>query len=173
MPIDAFQPARLDEVEDDYAPAFDVSKGAQGGTSIIKLQSLCPFRAFAEIRLRAQTPDDACFGFDSRDRGGFLHAALQYVWQQLKTQSALVRMPQETLRELVRTAITQAVQDDEKSLFHAQTSLVERERLEDLILDWLLTIEAMRPRAFTAEMVEDQFEFDLAGLPLRLRIDRD
>ncbi len=172
LPIDSFAPVALEEVEDDFAPAFDVSRQVYGGTSIIKLQSLCPFRAFAEIRLKAQSPEDACFGFDARDRGGFLHKALQYVWQELKTQATLNKLPDEWLKILVRESVAKAVAEDLNSPFRVQTTLVERERLEYLILDWLVTVEKNRPRAFTVETVEDQLEYNLAGLPLRLRIDR-
>ena len=171
-PIQSCRPVALDEIQDDTASPFDVTKLVRGGTSVIKAQSLCPFRAFAEVRLRAQSPDDASFGFDSRDRGGFLHKALQTVWQQLKTQSALQRMPLEALRSLVREAIRSAVQETQGSEFHSQITSVEQERLERLILDWLITVERERPKAFTVETVEDQLQYDLAGLPLRLRIDR-
>ena len=42
----------------------------RGGTYIIKAQSQCPFRAFAEMRFNAETLEDACFGLDARERGG-------------------------------------------------------------------------------------------------------
>ncbi|MDQ2776973.1 MAG: PD-(D/E)XK nuclease family protein [Acidobacteriota bacterium] len=172
LPVQSFAPVALDEVEDKNAPAFDLTHGTRGGTSIIKAQSLCPFRAFAEIRLRAQTPEDACFGFDARDRGGFLHKALQYVWQDLKTQARLKLMPEADLQRIVHEAAARAVSEQPDSAFYEQSTLIERERLEELILDWLTDVEKQRLQPFTVESVEDALEYNLAGLPLRLRIDR-
>ncbi|MBV9082961.1 MAG: PD-(D/E)XK nuclease family protein, partial [Acidobacteriaceae bacterium] len=172
LPIESFAPARTEEVQDTYAPAFDVSKKTRGGTTIIKLQSLCPFRAFAEIRLRAQSPDDACFGFDARDRGGFMHRALQYVWEEVKTQQKLIALPDGEVRDIVHNAVLRAVTDNQESRFYKQMTHVERERLEDLVFDWLVTIERHRLKPFTVERIEDDFYYDLAGLPVRLRVDR-
>jgi ATP-dependent helicase/nuclease subunit B len=172
LPVQSVKPVSTEEIEDTIAPRFDVSKGVQGGTSIIKLQSACPFRAFAEIRLRAQAPEDACFGFDARDRGGFLHRALEYVWQELKTQRRLKNIPEADLRDLVSRAVVRTLENESDSGFHSRTTRVEQERLQDLILDWLQTIEKNRLRSFTVETVEDEFVYNLAGLPLRLRVDR-
>ena len=172
LPVESFAPLALEAAEDNEAPAFDLTQDVRGGTSIIRSQSLCPFRAFAEVRLRAQTPEDACFGFDSRDRGGFLHKALQYVWQDLKTQARLKLMPEADLHRIVREAVVKAVNERQDSSFFEQATAVERERLEGLILDWLVEVEKPRLQSFTVESVEDAVEYNLAGLPLRLRIDR-
>ncbi|MCU1293540.1 MAG: nuclease family protein [Bryobacterales bacterium] len=172
LPVESFVPATLDQVVDTQGPPFDVTRDVIGGTSIIKAQSLCPFRAFAEIRLRAQLPEDACFGFDSRDRGGFLHKALQYVWEELKTSDALNNSTDEALGELVYNSVRRAVTEVSNSAFHSQTTQVERKRLEQLLLEWLTEVEKARKLPFTVEQTEDEIHFNLAGLPLRLRVDR-
>jgi ATP-dependent helicase/DNAse subunit B len=162
----------LEEVKEVSAPAFDTSAGVRGGTSVIKLQSLCPFRAFAELRLSARLPEDAAFGFDALDRGKFLHKALQLVWQELKTQQALKAAPELKLWNIVRDAVAAALQQEEDEGFRGETTAVERDRLEHLIFDWLVGVERERLIPFTVENTEDQLEFSLGGLPLRLRIDR-
>jgi ATP-dependent helicase/nuclease subunit B len=172
LPVQSFVPATLDQVGDSQAPPFDISHDAIGGTSIIKAQSLCPFRAFAEIRLRAQIPEDACFGFDSRDRGGFLHKALQYVWEELKDSDALKNATDEKLEQLVHDSVQRAVTEISNSAFHSQTTQVERKRLEQLLLEWLTEVEKCRKLPFSVEQTEDEIHFNLAGLPLRLRVDR-
>ncbi len=171
LPRQSFPPASLDERDDSGAPAYAAHQMARGGTGLIRSQSLCPFRAFAEYRLQAKAPEDACFGFDARDRGGFVHGALQLVWQDLQTQHRLRSIPEAQLRAVVHDAVVQAVADDESSPLLHLASSAERERLEELILDWL-RIEAARRQPFTVETVEQERCYEVPGLRLRLRVDR-
>lgn len=172
LPRGSFMPQPLDELEDSVAPAYESAEAARGGTAIIKTQSQCPFRAFAEFRLNAKRPEDACFGFDARDRGGFLHKALQYVWNRLETQDRLRSMALQQLQSIVEEAVNQAVKDDQSSPFHELITLTERGRLQELILDWLLEIECARKQPFTVARVEEERRYELSGLKLRLRVDR-
>lgn len=171
LPIESFVPTALDEVDDSYGPPFESGEPIRGGTGIVKSQSLCPFRAFAEYRLHSNVPEEACFGFDSRDRGQFLHRALQSVWNSLKTQDRLRATQSEQLHALVRDAVLEAVRDDASSPFHELTTNAERERLEKLILQWL-EIERSRSQPFTVETVEQERFYEIPGLRLRLRVDR-
>jgi ATP-dependent helicase/nuclease subunit B len=171
LPRQSYTPTSLERIEDYKAPEYHATEETRGGTYIIKAQSQCPFRAFAEIRLNAATLEDACFGLDARERGGLLHKALQLVWQQLQTQARLCSTPNDQLRTLVRQAVAEAVQGDRGSPFHEQNSLAERERLEALIFDWL-RIERSRKQPFAVETTEQERSFKIAGLDLRLRIDR-
>ncbi len=171
LPMKSYAPVALDEMDDSFAPPFETGEPIRGGTGIVKSQSLCPFRAFAEYRLRSNVPEEACFGFDSRDRGGFLHEALQTVWDFLKTQDRLRSIPSEELRTFIRDAVVHAVRDDASSSFHQLTTYAERERLENLILEWL-DIERSRNQPFTVETVEQERFYQIPGLRLRLRVDR-
>ncbi len=163
---------RLEWVEDGQAPRYVAAETSRGGTSVLRSQSLCPFKAFAEFRLRAQSPDEACFGFDARDRGSFLHKALELVWRNLGSQERLKQLDHDALDVLVREALTEAVHGDERdSHFYEETMVAERERLRGLIKEWL-RIEAGRRQPFQVEVLEQQTEIDLAGLQLRVRTDR-
>jgi ATP-dependent helicase/nuclease subunit B len=73
---------------------------------------------------------------------------------------------------VVRDAVAAALTEEREDGFRAETTLVERNRLETLIFDWLVSVERERLVPFTVETVEDELQFDLAGLPLRLRLDR-
>ncbi|MBV9611162.1 MAG: PD-(D/E)XK nuclease family protein, partial [Acidobacteriaceae bacterium] len=118
LPRDSYPTINLLETEDSAAPRYRATEPARGGTSIVKAQSQCPFRAFAEFRLNAQRPEDACFGFDARDRGGFLHKALQHVWRQLGSQDCLRSTDADDLRDIIRNAVALAVKEDASSPFH-------------------------------------------------------
>lgn len=161
----------LEQVEDSRAPEFRAEGETRGGTGIIKAQSLCPFRAFAEYRLQARAPEDACFGFDSRERGGFVHRALENCWRRLESQTRLRATSAGDLRVLVREAVVEAVGQEEDGPLHLLIGRTERERLEELILEWLDT-ERERQQPFTVETVEQEQYFEVPGLRLRLRIDR-
>ena len=88
------------------------------------------------------------------------------------SQQALKALSAEDLRLLVEGHIELAVKEDSESgPIRALTSLAERERLVSVILQWL-SIEKDRAKPFTVEMLEDNREVDLAGLKLKLRMDR-
>jgi probable DNA repair protein len=167
----AFVRPPLDQVADTQAPPFVSTGDERGGTAIIRSQSLCPFRAFAEFRLQARTPEDASFGFDARERGGFLHKALQNVWQKLESHDRLRLTPTDTLRSHVRSAIAEAVQTSEPGPLHQLSAHAERDRLEELILEWL-DHEKERKQSFTVQTVEEDRIFEVPGLRLKLRVDR-
>lgn len=159
-------------LEDSLAPAFHLTgTTVSGGVSILKAQSQCPFQAFAKYRLGARRPEDACFGFDARERGSFLHRALEHVWRQLKTRDQLKATPHAERRTLIHEAVQAAVGQQDDSPFHQLAGEAERTRLEEVILEWL-TIEEGRDQPFTVEHIEKDQSLQIAGLPINLRIDR-
>jgi ATP-dependent helicase/nuclease subunit B len=161
----------LEQMADSKAPEFHASGDARGGTSVIKAQSQCPFRAFAEYRLQARAPDDACFGFDARDRGSFVHRALEGCWRRLESQARLRAMAPGDLQLLVREVVNEAVSRDERGPLHVLISRTERERLETLLLEWL-AVERERQQPFSVETVEQEQFYEVPGLRLKMRIDR-
>ncbi|MBV8865399.1 MAG: PD-(D/E)XK nuclease family protein, partial [Acidobacteriaceae bacterium] len=166
----SFKPALLEEQVDIQAPPFLSGSTARGGSGLIKSQSLCPFRAFAEYRLGSGSLDEGCLGFDVRDRGGHLHSVLEFVWQKLGSLDKLRSTPQTELQELVQNAAIEAVKPKSSS-FGKIAGSVEIERLTQVTLDWL-AIERERQQPFTVETIEKEQYTDLGGLRLRLRIDR-
>ncbi|MFL6354893.1 MAG: PD-(D/E)XK nuclease family protein [Bryobacteraceae bacterium] len=171
LACESYVPVSLEQVDDSKAPPYVATGETRGGTYIIKAQSLCPFRAFAEMRLHAERAEDACFGLDARERGGLLHKALQVIWQELRTQACLRSTPDDELRNLVAGAVSAAITGEQDSPFHEQNALAERERLQGLILEWL-GLERNRKQPFTVETTEQKKSFEIAGLQLQLRIDR-
>jgi RecB family exonuclease len=171
LPQESFPLAALEQISDVSAPPFAAKDEMRGGTGIIKAQSQCPFRAFAEYRLKAGSPEEASFGFDARERGGFVHKALENVWKKLESQDKLRKTSPEDLRLLVRDAIANAVQLKDAGPLHQLSVGTERERLEELILEWL-RLESARSAPFTVEQTEQQQKFEVPGLSLTLRVDR-
>jgi RecB family exonuclease len=80
-------------------------------------------------------------------------------------------MPEDTLRSQVREAIADAVKTKEAGPLHQLSAAAERDRLEELILDWL-NHEKNRKQSFTVQTVEQDRTFEIPGLTLKLRVDR-
>jgi len=159
-------------VEDFKAPPFRSTDPLSGGVGVIKSQAQCPFRAFAEYRLHAQRPEDACFGFDARERGGYLHRALENVWKRLGSSEQLKRASDAELEALVNDAVTEALASERNSPFREVISSAERNRLREAILYWLNEKEKNRGTPFRVEHVEEKKTVEINGLQLRLRVDR-
>ncbi|HLH01872.1 MAG TPA: PD-(D/E)XK nuclease family protein [Bryobacteraceae bacterium] len=168
---ESYKPAILDELEDSRGPAYIAGETARGGTGIIKSQSLCPFRAFAEYRLGSQSPEEGCLGYDARDRGGHLHSVLEFVWKKLGNSQRLKALSLPELESLVEEAAREAVRHVHPSPFGKIVHAVELARLKAVTLDWL-KLERERLIPFTVETVEEDRTIEIAGLRLRLRLDR-
>lgn len=168
---ESYKPAILEETVDVFAPSYQAGETARGGTGIIKSQSLCPFRAFAEYRLLSNSLEEGCLGFDSRDRGGNLHLALQFVWKKLGSFDQLKKTSAPELAVIVKQGALESVRAQNLSSFGNIVAAVEFSRLKDVTLAWL-NVERERLQPFTVEMVEEERYLELAGLKLRLRIDR-
>lgn len=163
--------AELEQLEDTNAPDYRPGNRSLGGTGLIKDQSQCPFRAFALRRLSARLPEEGSFGLDSLDRGRFVHDALQYVWDELKTQDGLRKIAPLELRFLIHDAVKSALPTREKGPLHQQLSLAEIDRLEEVVLAWL-EVERERKQTFEVEVTEQKRVLEIAGLHLDIRIDR-
>ncbi len=158
------------------------------GTRALSLQNSCPFRAYAELRLGALERDSVEPGVPMDQRGLLLHAALQRLWDRLKSQAGLNARDPEGLRALIRTAVAEAAQalitesharrrgyrapDGQFDLFSQLPPALVREsrRAEALILR-LCELERTRP-PFIVEATEAVAELRAGGGRVRMRLDR-
>ena len=159
---------------DDIAPQIDLAhEKTGGGSSIIRLQSNCPFRAFAELRLAARPFATADIGLDPMLRGTLLHRVLELVWDTLETQACLLSLNDEVLHKLVedmsRLAIRETLQASSQQ-FSLEYLKLEKQRLQDYVLHWL---EIEKQRApFRVLETEQLLETQISGVPIRLKLDR-
>lgn len=170
--IDSVVSRELEALEDSQAPPLARDAVLAGGTNLIKSQSACPFQAFAKWRLQAEQLDEPTFSFDPLDRGIFLHAALANVWGEIKSLAVLRSMTSSELAAAIDRAVDQAVASDQvATVFREQLRQAERQRLRLILQAWL-AIEANRTVDFVVEATEQQSQYDLNQLQLRLRVDR-
>ncbi len=153
-----------------------------GGQEVLKLQAACPFRAFAEVRLRAREINRTDWGLDPRDRGNLLHKALEGLWRELNDRDSLTEAKSTgMLRGIVERHVDGALaryRENKKEKPGASEPdnwsgaylRAERERVVRLIEEWL-EYEAQRG-SFTVEGNEEPLTASVGELTLKLRADR-
>jgi probable DNA repair protein len=155
-----------------FAPLPVVTK-VSGGSSIIRDQAACPFRAFARHRLAAKPLAEPAIGLDAATRGILLHRVLSLVWKKLQSQAALLAMPRETLTTLIAEAAHQAIQEmhgDGVELLVGRFAKIEHDRLCHVVSAWLDVERERLP--FEVVGCEKSSDVEIAGLAMHLRLDR-
>jgi probable DNA repair protein len=164
--------SKLEAVERDAGPALE-QHGAPGGSSLFRLQSLCPFRAFAELRLGARPLEEAQIGLDARQRGNLVHRVMELFWEEVQSQGRLLQLDEEALLTVIETQIEQAMEEMTRLQPQAMTARfkeVEKERLSRLVLEWL---DLERDRAaFRVVGHEQKVSAEINGVEVRVQIDR-
>ena len=159
---------------DESGPELVAGSALRGGARALQLQAACPFRAFAELRLRADVPEAVADGPDPRWRGSLLHDVLQRLWLVLESHAGLCSLQQRGgLDDAIEQALAAAIEAARSSLprpWGEQWLGQERLRLRDLLRQ-LLAIEQGR-EPFVVEELEAGHEVEFGGLRLRLRGDR-
>jgi probable DNA repair protein len=156
---------------DERAPRL-LSAGARGGARILELQSACPFRAQAELRLEARPLASVQFGMAVLDRGRLLHRVLAQLWSELKSQQQLAERPAAVLEARVR----ELTQQHAARVLRSDTPL--RARLLQFEVDYtvqqtlrLLAIERQRA-AFAVLATEQGGHIAIGGLSIAWQPDR-
>ena len=165
--------ARMEFADDSAAPPIAAGALQAGGTRALELQAKCPFRAFAELRVSARELEDPEPGLDPRDRGGFIHTALELFWKRYPSSAALRTLSAVELGEAVAAAVEEAVSSrrtgpDELA---AKLLALERRRLVSLLTEWL---NQEKDRLVSFEVVEPEQErtVEIGGLTVQVRLDR-
>jgi probable DNA repair protein len=166
--------AMLESLDDARAPKLASGATLPGGAQVLKDQALCPFRAFARQRLRAQSPISPHDGLDAMERGTLVHAVLARVWKKGATREAMEELGGAGRDALIIEAAEHAVarkQRDRPELKGLRFGSLERSRLARVAREWTDYEIAVRGD-FTVEAVEDKRLLVLGLLGLGARLDR-
>jgi probable DNA repair protein len=166
-------PASMEVRPEDAVPALRENEVVRGGVRVLTLQSACPFRAFAELRLHVQEPEIAEEGVRPLDRGNLLHKALEKFWEQVGSHAALTAMDERQLRDQIRSAIVVAERTDtslRSAQYPSHVRETERSCLEQVVTEWLDLERTRSP--FTVVGREETRIGTYGPLSLQLRIDR-
>jgi probable DNA repair protein len=173
MPEGWGEGVKLEGIADTQAPPLAEGEVAPGGARMLELQSACPFRAYAELRLAARPLETPDLGPDARVRGVLLHALMERVWGELRDQAGLQALDEATLAARVEEHARAVVAEEarkRRNLWPERLQRLEVERLTELAMAWL-AVERARP-AFTVEAREQEHTVGIAGLTLRVKLDR-
>ncbi len=157
--------------QQERAPKVSEAEKTLGGTHLLKLQSLCPFRAFAEGRLQALPLPTASFGLTASERGEVVHKVLEYFWQDIDNLTELLAVSD--LDQKLKNVIGRVIGSLEKC--HVNTLTPDYWDLERQRIFWLvsrlLEHEKERPY-FEVVSREKNSVVELKGLKIKIRIDR-
>jgi probable DNA repair protein len=143
---------------------------ARGGSSILKHQALCPFRAFASNRLGADGLETPADGISPMLHGSLVHSVLEHFWIETKTQAALLALDEEGLSKRVRKHVGFVTTEERGLKQRPAFRGVEADRVYRHVMDYL----ALDKDRDTFEVVGFEKEIlpEIAGQTIRLIIDR-
>ncbi|MBV1904624.1 MAG: PD-(D/E)XK nuclease family protein [Pseudomonadales bacterium] len=174
-PNDYFHPlaksndVQLEYYSDSQAPELDPASVSRGGAGLLTDQSNCPFRAFANHRLNADTKTQAGAFPDAGERGSIIHSILEDFFSRVRGQSELEQMSPENRSKSLASIITANVA---RTYQYYPEPFQRREisRLQELAEQWLL-VELQRPPFYVLK-TEQVLDCHIEGLNLKTRIDR-
>ncbi len=146
----------------------------RGGVSILGAYAHQPLYAFIEARLGVKPFPEPTQGLDRRIQGELIHSTLEYFWEQVQTQETLLSQTDDERRDLIDECIQRALNNPKLYLadkIGKHLLSLEAKRIKRLVKRWLKH-EAMRDQPFKVIAREIAVESNIAGLPIKLRIDR-
>lgn len=143
---------------------------APGGTGILQAQSQCPLMAYIDYRLGAKYGlEEVEEGLQNSNQGTLIHLVLEYFWQEVGTQPALLSLTHQQRMECLQKHINQAFEEVQNGLTEG-LERVEKSRILTLCLEWL-TLEENRS-SFAVLETEQAHCIELAGIEFKIKIDR-
>jgi probable DNA repair protein len=157
------------EIAPDPVPPLVADERPRGGARLLQLQSLCPARAFFELRLHARELVAPSFGIDAAMRGQLVHAALERLGEALLQRQILPADP--VTRDMVADIAERTIEKRlDSTPLNRVLGALEVQRMTALLLE-LLALDARRP-PFERLAPETSVVAELGELRLSLRIDR-
>jgi probable DNA repair protein len=163
----------LEILYDERAPALRADETARGGARMLELQATCPFRAFADLRLRARALPSPSAALDARMRGMLVHGALERLWRELGGSAALNALDEESgarlLGDVARDALD-ALEAEHGRTLTPRRRVVEIGRLVRTLSGWIALERARAP--FSIHALEARRALRIGGIDLGTRVDR-
>ena len=159
------QRAELETYTDDYGLPHPPDTLTRGGVGLLDDQANCPFKAYANYRLKLNRAPEPVDLPDALARGIVLHDALFALFEANTDQNGIAEFD----RDRVFLAAEQALIRLRMQL-PALFAHYERARIAQLIFAWLEVEQAREP--FSIDALERSFEITLGALQLTVRVDR-
>lgn len=162
----------LEQLADHSGPQLSTCR-VEGGTSILKDQAHCPFRAFVHHRLKGRALEKPEPGLSARVRGELVHRALEALWRQLGDQQTLLNYSNEALETLIGDQVNSlfARHYSDSQVDRRQLLQLERDRVARLVKEWLESVDSTRDK-FQVLATEESCTQEYGALQMRMQIDR-
>lgn len=163
----------VEEISDPAHFALLDGEEISGGSALLSNQSSCPFRAFANHRLHARELSEFESGLSNLSRGSAIHKAMETLFADMASQSALLELGEEQTRNVIDRATAAAI-----SFLNTRFPLImtpaftkiETQRINGLIVQFL-ELEKQRSD-FSIINNELELNWRYQSLNLNLKIDR-
>ncbi len=109
-------------------------------------------------------------GIDPMVRGQLVHLMLALVWQRLKNHHKLTNLSHDELKTLLIECQKETLAKINLDYIEPMLKNIEEQRLQKMALNTLLWEKNRTP--FTVLHVEKEFQIELAGVLLTVRVDR-
>jgi ATP-dependent helicase/nuclease subunit B len=163
------KPPMTTRVYDEMIP-LQVTEKVAITSHLLTLQSACPFKAFAELRLQAKRIEVEDDWLAPHQQGIILHEVLQHFWENVRSQKALLDMDEHKVEELVTTLIDKALQKHIKLKTPLHYLTVEKSRLVLILQDYLAIEKSRSP--FKVIATESSKSYHLLDIEFHIRLDR-
>jgi probable DNA repair protein len=167
--------------DDSHTDAFPLQpdEKIRGGTRLFKLQSICPFRSFAEIRLGAKPMPTVTEGLTPLERGEIIHAVLERFWEGLTNLNDLKGLSEGHLNNRLKQTIEQVFKTSKNARLHSlkmeqpQYVVLEKNRTFDLVYRWLELEKTRADFEVISRELAEKVMFEEMAFNIRIdRIDR-
>ena len=158
-------PVHLETRVDERGPKLESPTIVDGGVSVLRDQSICPFRGYAIHRLDLAGWRPPHSLPDALDRGALAHEAAARLFSSHGTTRELLALSTDDLRTIAAHAV-----DVHGARWPEAFREHETNRLASLLAGWLQIEQQRAP--FEVQAVEGPTSIDLDGLGFRLRPDR-
>jgi hypothetical protein len=173
LQLRSLAPAPLEEYDDRVGQPWPVDRPLPRGTRSLELQNRCPFRAYAELRLGAEPPRVPQPGVAAVERGEYLHRVLDLAWGAIGDSAVLRALSAAELEARVAHAADAALAVLRRAGRAAPDARsIERERARAVEVVVAMLAQERERAPFRVLAREWEIEGDVAGVPIRLRIDR-
>ncbi len=164
----------LEELIDDEGPQIVDKHISRGGSRLFALQSQCPHRAFAELRLGTRPWVVPRPGVSAMDKGNHMHKALEFIWAKIGDSDTLAEVyATEHLENQIYREVELAIDYLDRKRVRKMTPPerdLEQRRLVQQVLN-ILKMEHKRP-PFSVVGHEIEHKVSVGKITVDVRIDR-
>lgn len=162
---------RTDEVPDP-PPALSPGERVRGGARLVDLQSVCPARAFFELRLGARELVSPPFALDAATRGNLLHDAAHALYESVSSAGGLAGADDAGVAEAISRAIDLALDKHIPGRHPLAGTLRHNERHRLARLLGMLIARDRERDEFSISELEGVHEICVGEIELKVRFDR-